>query len=292
MTLITDLAGAISSVGERFGQSVVGLGARWGLGSGIVLEDGLVLTNAHNIEGEISRVGFVDGRVDEGPASFDMHRDVALVEVDTRDLALVAWSPDDVLVSVGTPVISLSNPGGRGLHVTLGFISATDRSFRGPRGRKIRGGFEHTAPAVPGSSGGPVVDLDGNLLGVNTRRMEHGFYIAQTANNELRTVVDALRSGERPQPRRLGVGVAPSAVTRRLRASMGLDEVDGLLVRHVEEGSPAQGAGLTEGDVITEAGGSPIGDLDDLHEALSHASETLELRVVRVNDSLSVVVEF
>ena len=139
----------------------------------------------------------------------------------------------------------------------------------------MAGGFEHTALAPPGASGGPVVDLDGRLVGINTRRLGRGFYLAQAATGDLRATVTALRSGERPEPRHLGIGLAPVEVTRRLRRTMGLDEADGLLIRLVEEGSPADVAGVREGDVLVSAGDQATSDVDDLHRVLSGAGAVI-----------------
>ena len=90
------------------------------------------------------------------------------------------WEP--IRPGVGTPVVALGNPNGHGPRVTFGFVSGTGRSFRGPRGRRVAGAVEHTAPLMPGSSGGPVVDLAGNLLGINTNRLGNGFYLAIAAD--------------------------------------------------------------------------------------------------------------
>ena len=151
--------------------------------------------------------------------------------------------------------MALGNPNGHGPRVTFGFVSGTGRSFRGPRGRRVAGAVEHTAPLMPGSSGGPVVDLAGNLLGINTNRLGNGFYLAIAADATLRDRVNALGRGESPKRRRLGVGLAPSHVARRLRAAVGLPEREGLLVREVEDDSPAAKAGIAEGDLLVAVGG-------------------------------------
>ena len=106
--------------------------------------------------------------------------------------------------SVGQPVFALANPGGRGLRVTFGFVSGVERTFRGPRGRRISGSLEHTAPLLPGSSGGPVLDGDGRLLGINTNRLGEGFYLAIPADATLRGRVDALGSRRVGQPAEAG----------------------------------------------------------------------------------------
>jgi S1-C subfamily serine protease len=136
---------------------------------------------------------------------------------------------------------------------------------------------------MPGSSGGPVVDLDGNLLGINTNRLGNGFYLAISADAALRDRVAALGRGEEPKRRRLGVGLAPSHVARRLRRAVGLPELDGLLVRDVEEGSPAAEAGVRQGDLIVAAGDTPTADYDALFGALEGIEEgaEVELAIVR-----------
>jgi serine protease Do len=291
--ILTEIGDTVSAVAGSAGRSVVGLGGHWGMGSGVVLDDQLVLTSAHNVSPERATVTFLDGRVEQARVlGIDVDADLALLSLDTGDVEAITWLAEDGVPSIGAPVVGLANPGGRGLRATLGFVASAARSFRGPRGRRLAGGFEHTALAPPGASGGPVVDLDGRLVGINTRRLGRGFYLAQAATTGMRDAVTALRSGDSTEPRRLGVGLAPVEVTRRLRRSMGLDEVDGLLVRLVEEGSPADVAGVREGDVLVSAGDQTTSDVDDLHRILAADGESLDLGLVRVNDRLTVTARF
>ena len=291
--ILTEIGDTVSAVAGSAGRSVVGLGGHWGMGSGVVLDDQLVLTSAHNVSPERATVTFLDGRVEQARVlGIDVDADLALLSLDTGDVEAITWPAEDGVPSIGAPVVGLANPGGRGLRATLGFVASAARSFRGPRGRRLAGGFEHTALAPPGASGGPVVDLDGRLVGINTRRLGRGFYLAQAATTGMRDAVTALRSGDSIEPRRLGVGLAPVEVTRRLRRSMGLDEVDGLLVRLVEEGSPADVAGVREGDVLVSAGDQTTSDVDDLHRVLAADGEPLDLGLVRVNDRLTVTARF
>jgi serine protease Do len=190
-------------------------------------------------------------------------------------------------------VFALSNPGGRGLRVTFGFVSGVDRAFRGPRGRRITGSFEHTAPLLPGSSGGPVLDAEGRLLGINTHRLGEGFYLAIPADEALRAQADALARGESAAPPQLGIAIAPRHMARRLRRAVGLPDTEGLLIQQVTEDSPAARAGLERGDLIVAAAGQPVGGVDDLFGALQGAQGgTLELRVVRGADERTVQVVF
>jgi serine protease Do len=153
----------------------------------------------------------------------------------------------------------------------------------------VAGAVEHTAPLMPGSSGGPIVGLDGQLLGINTNRIGHGFYQAIAADGALRDRVTALGRGESPTRRRLGVGLAPSHVARHLRRAVGLPERDGLLVREVEDESPAATAGIAEGDLIVAVGDRAITTADDLFDALG-ASGDLTVTLVRGADELKVTV--
>lgn len=291
MSALQELEGAVRAVAERIGPAVVGIGDRWGRGSGIVIGDGRVVTNAHNVRGDRVTVSFADGRVEEAAVSgMDVDGDLSVLSVDTRGTSVPEWAPEAAVV--GSAVFALANPGGRGLRVTFGMISGTERSFRGPRGRRIAGSVEHTAPLARGSSGGPLVDAEGRLLGLNTNRAGDGFYLAIPADADLRARVDALGRGESPPSPRLGVAVAPPWVAARMRRAVGLPEREGLLVRSIEEGSPADRAGLGRGDLIVAAADRPVSDADDLHAALDEAgpSGTVTLTVVRAEEEREVAV--
>jgi S1-C subfamily serine protease len=281
----------IQGVAERVGNAVVGIGQRWGVGSGVVLGKDQILTNAHNVRGDEVTVTFPDEHTATGRVlGNDVDGDIAVIGVETGDLEALEWATDGA-PGIGAPVFALSNPGGRGLRVTLGFITGVERSFRGPRGRRITGSIEHDAPLLPGSSGGPVVSREGRLLGLNTHRLGEGFYLAIPADEALRTRVDALARGESQRRVRLGIGVVPSHVARRLRRAVGLPDVDGLLVRLVEDDSPASRAGLAQGDLIVVAGGRPVEGADDLFEALGTAEGVIQLIILRGTEERSVDVQ-
>ena len=159
---------------------------------------------------------------------------------------------------------------------------------------RITGSLEHTAPLLPGSSGGPVLDASGQLLGINTNRLGEGFYLAIPADEALRGRIDALERGESVRPPQLGVAIAPGHVARRLRRAVGLPEAEGLLIRDVSEDSPAAHAGLARGDLIVTAAGQPTRTADDLFDVLraSAAGGSIELTVLRGTEERSVLVTF
>jgi serine protease Do len=291
MQALAEIQGAVGRLADEVGPSVVGIGHRWAMGSGVVIAPGRVLTNAHNLRRDRVTVTFADDRSAVGtPLGVDVDGDLAVLEVDTGDAPAIGWG--DAAATLGAPVFALANPGGRGLRVTFGLVSGTERTFRGPRGRRIGGSLEHTAPLLPGSSGGPVVDSDGRLLGINTNRLGEGFYLAIPATGDLKSRADDLGKGESPEPVRLGIGIAPPHVVRRLRRAVGLPEVDGLLVREVEDGSGAADAGLEQGDLITHAAGRDLPSFDALHEVLGSmkAGDSLELTVLRGTEERTVTV--
>jgi serine protease Do len=294
MTALHEIEEAVAAAAEAAGPSVVGIGQRWGRGSGVVVADGRVLTNSHNVHGDRVEVTFADGRTAEASMiGVDRDGDLAVLSVDTGRAPAIAWAENGSSPKPGSAVVGLSNPGGRGLRVSLGLVSGTERAFRGPRGRRISGSIEHTAPLPRGSSGGPIVDGEGRLLGINTSRAGDGFYLAIPADASLRERIEALGRGDAAPSPRLGVGIAPAFVARRLRRAVGLPEMDGLLVRAVEDDSPASRAGIEGGDLIVEAGGRSVGSADDLFEALDEAGPggSLALRVVRGTEERSVSVD-
>jgi serine protease Do len=282
MSVLDELQGAVVRAAEQVGPAVVGLGRGWGRGSGVVTAAGVVLTNAHVLRGEEVAVTFADGRTEHGRvAGADADLDLAAIAVDTGDTAPVAWEPERLdQVGVGEPVFALANPGGRGLRTTFGLVSATGRSFRGPRGRRIGGSIEHSAPLPRGSSGGPLVDAEGRLLGLNSIRVEGGLILALPADAAMRRRADALAAGSGPSRPRLGIAIAPPRAARRMRAAVGLPERDGLLVRGVVEDSPAGRAGLERGDLLVAIDHQPLTSVDELFDALE-ANASLALTVLR-----------
>jgi serine protease Do len=291
MTVLEEVTQTIRSVAARVGPSVVGLGRGWGRGSGVVVAEGSVLTAAHNLRGDQVTVVFADGRRETGSvAGVDAEGDVAVVSVDTGEAEPVEWGePGDL--GAGSVVLGLANPGGRGLRTTLGLVSSIGSSLRGARGRRIRGTIEHSAPLPRGSSGGPLVDPEGRLLGLNVVRMDGGLIVALPADAALRERAEGLARGEAPVRARLGVAIAPAHVARRLRRAVGLPERDGLLVRWVEDGGPADRAGIEKGDLIVAAGGEAVARVDDLQPRVEAAAGgELVLTVVRGTEERDVAV--
>jgi len=294
MSVLSDIESSLANVAGSAGRAVVGLGRGWGVGSGVVIAPGQVLTSSHNLRHDEVQVTFADGRAEGGQVKgSDGDLDVAVIEVDTGDADPIDWSDDVAPTEIGRAVYALANPGGRGLRVTFGFVSSPARSFRGPRGRRINGAIEHTAPLPRGSSGGPLLDTDGRLLGINSVRLDGGLILAIPADSALRERVQALGRGEAPTRAQLGVAIAPPRVAKRMRRAVGLPARDGVLVRAVQDGSFAGRAGIERGDLIAAASGREIDRVDVLYEALDAAADSgqLELTIVRGTEERNVAVK-
>jgi S1-C subfamily serine protease len=295
VSVIEDLQGAAGRVVDRAAASVVRVGRGPGRGAGVVVANGVVVTNAHNVRGREVTITFASGRQVVGDVKgIDPDGDLAVVAVDTADTSPLEWSADEHGPRVGTPVWTVVNIPGGGVRVTVGTISGAGRAFRSPTGRLISEGIEHTALLGRGSSGSPVLDGDGRLLAINTHRLGDGFYLAIPATATLRERVESLGRGEEPVHVRLGVALAPTHAARRMRAAVGLPERDGLLVRGVEEGSAADRAGIQRGDLIVAGEGQPLTTADALFALLDGLAPggALSLQIVRGTDEIAVRVDF
>jgi serine protease Do len=288
VSALEELQQVVADAAATVGPSVVAVGR----GAGIVVAPDQVLTNAHNLPGRGGvHVRFADGRREDGEVvAADLDGDLAVVTVPTGDAPAATWA--DSGPTLGATVVAFGAPRHGPARATIGFVSATDQAFRGPRDRRVHGAVEHTAPVGRGSSGGPIVDGDGRVIGIDTHRRGDGFYLAIPASVALADRIADLRRGEAPARRHLGVAVAPADVARRLRSAVGLDDRDGVLVRHVEEDSVAARAGVLVGDLITRAGDVDVVAPDDLRRAIDAAERSLPLQLVRGSDEMEVTVSF
>jgi serine protease Do len=281
MDVLEELQQATATAAATAGPATVGLRFGWRPASGLVIAENRVLTCAHAVRRDEVAVVFADGRRETGrPAAVDAAGDLAAIAVETGDAPAIAWR--DAPAALGMPVFAFARLGDGALRVTSGAVSALERSFRGPRGRRIAGSIEHTAAVARGSAGGPLVDAAGRLVGLSSVRLDGGLVLALAADADLRARAEALARGEAPARRTLGVGVVSSRAARRMRRAVGLPERDGLLVREVLPGGPAADAGVEPGDLIVAAAGSPVTSIDQLHAALDGAGDAgIALGLVR-----------
>jgi S1-C subfamily serine protease len=242
-----------------------------GNGSGfIITPDGFILTNSHVVHAANSiTVNLPDGR--EYPAKVtgdDPDTDLAVIRIGAPQLTHVRLADSENL-HVGQLVIAIGNPLGFQASVTAGVISALGRSMHAQSGRLIDNIIQTDAALNPGNSGGPLVNSAGEVVGVNTAmiRPAQGICFAIASNTAKLVAGWLIRDG---RIRRGYIGVAGQNVPihRRIVRFYGLPLETGVLVVSVEKNSPAQRAGLREGDLIVGFGDQPIGSVHHLHKVL------------------------
>jgi S1-C subfamily serine protease len=247
---------------------------RHGGGSGFVFTpDGLVLTNSHVVHNASKiELSLPDGRrcpahlIGEDPAT-----DLAVVRIDAPHLTAVQLG-DSQKLRVGQLAIAIGNPYGFQYTVTAGVVSALGRSLRSYSGRMIDDVIQTDAALNPGNSGGPLVASDGQVIGVNTATImgAQGLCFA-IGINTAKFVASRLLQQGRIQRAYIGVEAQTVPLHRRVVRFYDLAKETGVMVVGVANGSPAQKAGLQEGDVIIAFAGQPVAGVDDLHRVLTDA---------------------
>ncbi|MBW2235996.1 MAG: trypsin-like peptidase domain-containing protein [Deltaproteobacteria bacterium] len=260
---------------------------RVNLGSGVLIDDqGHVLTNAH-VVARASRVQVVlaDGReLDATVVGADPNNDVAVLQVESDES--LPWTPpgdsDDVLV--GEPVIAIGNPFGLSNTVTTGVISAVDRSLR--TGNRVYHGFLQTDASInPGNSGGPLLNAEGQLIGVNTAIYQgaEGIGFAIPIAVASRVVQELLEHGE-VLP--VWLGLQFQDLDEPLREAMGLPlRTRGALVTQVRKGGPAARGGVERGDVVTHVDGRAVESAREFYERLSLTTQGQALALGLLRDA-------
>jgi S1-C subfamily serine protease len=263
-------------VAEQLSPAVVhlqaGEGRRRGSGSGVLITpDGFLLTNAHVVGGfQRVRLRLHDGRDLPGRVvGADPWTDLAVVQAEAAKLPHAALG-DSTKLRVGQLVVAIGSPYGFESTVTAGVISALGRSLRSITGHLVDNVIQTDAALNPGNSGGPLVDSRGLVVGVNTAIIApaQGICFAIPSTMAQHIVTQILTHG-RVRRGYLGLHARPMPLPRDRQRRFGLAHATGVEVINVEEDSPADQAGLEEGDVIVALGEQAIATVDDLHKRLT-----------------------
>ncbi|MGB9202707.1 MAG: trypsin-like peptidase domain-containing protein [Terriglobales bacterium] len=264
---------------------------RRGGGSGFVFTpDGLILTNSHVVHDATRiEVTLADGR--RAPAQTvgdDPATDLAVIRMDASGLQAVPLG-DSQQLRPGQMAIAIGNPYGFQSTVTAGVISALGRSLRSYSGRLIEDVIQTDAALNPGNSGGPLVNSRGQVIGVNTATIlpAQGICFASGINTAKFVASRLLRDG-RIRRSYIGVSAQTVPIHRRVVRFYGLARETGVVIVGVEDRSPAQTAGLREGDVIVALEEKPVAGVDDLHRLLTDAQVGVRctLTVIRHTERL------
>jgi S1-C subfamily serine protease len=264
-----------------------------GNGSGfIITPDGYILTNSHVVNGANRiEVTLNDGRKANAElVGDDPDTDLAVIRIIAPNLTPVKLG-DSHQIRVGQMAIAIGNPYGFQTTVTAGVVSALGRSFRARSGRLIDDVIQTDAALNPGNSGGPLVNSRGEVIGVNTAIIlpAQGICFA-TAINTAKYVAGLLIRDGKIQRGYIGVGGQNVPLHRRIVRFYNLPVETGVLVLSTETNSPAQRAGLHQGDVIIGFGDRPVSGIDDLHRCLTEQQIGVktELTVIRGTEKQSV----
>ncbi|HEY8514168.1 MAG TPA: trypsin-like peptidase domain-containing protein [Candidatus Binatia bacterium] len=257
---------------------------RTSLGSGVIVRpEGYVVTNAHVIaRGQKIKVVLADEReLDARVVGVDPDADLAVLKIPGGSLPHLEFGDSDDLM-IGETVIAIGNPFGFSHTVTTGVVSAVRRSLKSG-GRVFLDFIQTDASINPGNSGGPLLNIKGELIGINTAiyggAQNIGFAIP--AKRASRVVNDLIRYGE---VRRSYLGLQVQDLTPELASALGVEEERyGVVVREVEDGSPAERAGIEPGDVILAVDGHEVGDRAEFDERAAEATigSTIRLDVLR-----------
>jgi len=305
--LLDAYSAAVVAASERVGPAVVhvevaqgqrpaeGEAPRRGTGSGFVFTpDGFILTNSHVVHGARAiQVSFADGAgFGADLVGDDPDTDVAVIRVGGHHLPAATLGSSRAL-RAGQLAIAIGNPYGFQHTVTAGVVSALGRSLRATTGRLIDDVIQTDAALNPGNSGGPLVNSQGEVIGVNTAIIPFAQGICfATAIDTAKWVMEQLLRFGRVRRGYIGVGGATIALSRRAVRFHGLEAGAGVRVESVEPGSAAQRAGIEPGDVIIGYDGENVAGVDALHRLLSEerigksASVTLLRRTQKLELSI------
>jgi putative serine protease PepD len=270
----SSLQDAYIDVIGRVRPSVVEVATDFGLGSGVVYDRaGHIVTNAHVVgEATTFKVALVDGSVHDAKL-VGVYRpdDLAVIEIQGHGALTPARFADSSTVEVGAITLAIGNPLGLASSVTDGIVSFNGRTVNEGDGVVLPSTIQTSAAVNPGNSGGALVDLDGEVIGIPTLAATDaqmggaapGIGFAIPANTVKRVADQIIRSGRVTDSGRAALGISATTATTVL------GEPVGVLIRRVTPGGPADSAGLSAGDIITTVDGHPISDLPALQETLA-----------------------
>lgn len=286
---------AVIQTVEKVGSSVVSIGVKkqteeqsgYAMGSGfIITPDGFILTNNHVVEGaEDLTVTLTDGRTSRGYiVGTDPFSDLAVIRVTVDDKFKMVELGDSDRIRVGQLAIAIGNPLGFQNTVSTGVVSALGRTLRSQSGRLIESIIQTDAALNPGNSGGPLVDTNGRVIGVNTamQAMAQSIGFAVPINTAKWVVSEILVRGK---VRRAYMGISAQLIPiqQSLQKKLSLKQNSVIQVTDVHKKSPAAVAGFRAGDIIMSINGKMVSSIDELVSYLSKQpiGSEFELHVLR-----------
>lgn len=269
LEVLKSISDATSALVHNLTKSIVSVNSGMSRGTGVVLnEDGYIITCAHALAGS-GRV-----KVGQGQKTFearvvgtDPYNDITVLKTERNSDFQPIEMGDSSKLNTGQFVLALANPFNKQQPTaTTGIITNPDGTLRGLRGISMENIIATDAKLNPGFSGGPLVDAQGKLIGINTAYVwSRGIAIPV---NKVKAIVDRLTSGRAIRKAYLGIVANSVAIPREIADQAGLDQSSGVMIFSVQRGSPAKKAGLTMGDVIVGFDGKNVTNFYDLPRLL------------------------
>jgi len=283
LELLKSLSNATTALVQNLSKSVVSVNARMSRGTGVVLDkQGYIVTCNHVLQGcNTVRIGQGEKTFDAHVIGTDAYNDVALLKTEQANLEPIELGNSDKL-DTGQFVLALANPFNRKQPTaTTGIVTNPDSTIRGFRGTAMENVIATDAKLNPGFSGGPLVDAEGKLIGINTAYVwQRGIAIPI---NKVKTITDRLLTGGKVRKAYLGLIVNTVAIPAEIQDEAGIEQETGVMVFQVEPGGPAKKAGLSMGDVIIAFNKKPVTDFYDLPRLLAEdlAGKKATLTIIR-----------
>ncbi len=293
LEVLKSISDATTTLIQKLSKSIVSVTSRMSRGTGVVLnEEGYIITCNHTISGcNTVRIGQGRKICSARLVGTDPYNDVALLKADENlDFHPIEFG-DSSKLETGQFVLALANPFNRQQPTaTTGIVTNPDGTLRGLRGTAMENIVATDAKLNPGFSGGPLVDAEGKLIGINTAYVwSRGIAIPV---NKVKIIADRLMTGGVIKKGYLGIVGNSVVIPREIADRIGLDQESGVMVFSVEPGSPARKAGIAMGDVIVHFNGKPVTDFYDLPRLLAEdvVGKATPLTIIRRENPLELAV--
>ena len=284
LEVLKSISDATTALVQKLANSIVSVNSQMSRGTGVVLnEDGYIITCNHAIAGcNMVKIGQNQKTYDARIVGTDPYNDLALLKTEKNRGFKPIELGDSSKLETGQFVLALANPFNKTQPTaTTGIITNPDGTLRGLRGTAMENIVATDAKLTPGFSGGPLVDAEGKLIGINTAYVwSRGIAIPV---NKVKLIADRLMSGRAIKKAYLGIVANSVAIPREIADQIGLDQDSGVMIFSVEAGSPARKAGLTMGDVIVQFNGKPVTTFHDLPRLLAEdvVGKKTQLTIIR-----------
>jgi serine protease Do len=277
------LSDATSALVQKTARSVVSINSRMSRGTGIVLnKEGYIVTCNHVLQGcSTVKIGQGEKTYNARIVASDPYNDIVLLKADGGEFQPAELGDSDKL-NVGQFVIAIANPFNRQQPTaTTGIITSVNSTLRGWRGTHMENIIATDAKLNPGFSGGPLADVDGKIIGINTAYVwQRGIAIPI---NKVKAITDRLMTGKAIKKAYLGIVANTVAIPQELAEQTGIEQESGVMIFSVEHNAPARKAGLMMGDVIIKFNGKTVTNFYDLPRLLAEdvAGKETKLTILR-----------